>query len=118
MSPQQLPAMAGRVRRTVFYRYLVARFRPGLPASGHRRLCPPRAPLRPHRRAGRRHFFLRIPMLLQRTLTALLLAPLVILIILFASPGLFAAVATVAFLAAWWEWTQLSGLKSASAHRE
>jgi phosphatidate cytidylyltransferase len=53
-------------------------------------------------------------MLLQRTLTALLLAPLVILIILFASAGVFAAVATVAFLAALWEWTQLSGLKSAS----
>jgi len=50
-------------------------------------------------------------MLLQRTLTALLLAPLVILIILFSSAGVFAAVATVAFLAAWWEWTQLSGLK-------
>ncbi|MBB6189192.1 phosphatidate cytidylyltransferase [Rhodanobacter sp. MP7CTX1] len=53
-------------------------------------------------------------MLLQRTLTALLLAPLVILIILFAPAGVFATVAAVAFLAAWWEWTQLSGLKSAS----
>ena len=53
-------------------------------------------------------------MLLQRTLTALLLAPLVILIILFSSAWVFAAVATVAFLAALWDWTQLSGLKSAS----
>ena len=53
-------------------------------------------------------------MLLQRTLTALLLAPLVILIILFSSAGVFAAVATVAFLTALWEWAQLSGLKSAS----
>jgi len=53
-------------------------------------------------------------MLLQRTLTALLLAPLVILIILFSPAALFAAVAAGAFLAALWEWTQLSGLKSAS----
>jgi phosphatidate cytidylyltransferase len=50
-------------------------------------------------------------MLLQRTLTALLLAPLVILLILLAPAGLFAAIVAVAFLVAMWEWTRLSGLK-------
>lgn len=53
-------------------------------------------------------------MLLQRTLTALLLAPLAILVILL-PPGwtwLFALVMTVAFLAGLWEWTRLSGLRN------
>ncbi|MGC1548531.1 MAG: phosphatidate cytidylyltransferase [Rhodanobacter sp.] len=50
-------------------------------------------------------------MLLQRTLTALLLAPLVILIILLSPATLFALIAAAAFLAALWEWTRLSGLK-------
>lgn len=53
-------------------------------------------------------------MLLQRTLTALVLAPLVILIILLSSNAVFAVIVTLAFLAALWEWTQLSGLKSQS----
>lgn len=51
-------------------------------------------------------------MLLQRTLTALVLAPLVILLILLSSTAVFALVVTLTFLAALWEWTQLSGLKS------
>ncbi|QNK02422.1 phosphatidate cytidylyltransferase [Dyella telluris] len=50
-------------------------------------------------------------MLLQRTLTALLLAPLVILMILLAPTGVFAALVAIAFLGAMWEWTRLSGLK-------
>ena len=54
-------------------------------------------------------------MLLQRTLTALLLAPLVILLILLAPTGAFAAIVAVAFLAAMWEWTRLSGLKQTPA---
>src|SRR6185312_6630606 len=49
---QQLPVVAGRLRRAVLYRYVVARFRPGLPARGHRRLRFARAPLRPHQRAA------------------------------------------------------------------
>ena len=51
-------------------------------------------------------------MLLQRVLTALLLAPLVIVLIAFAPTVLFAGVVTIAFLAALWEWAALSGLKS------
>jgi len=51
-------------------------------------------------------------MLLQRAITAAILAPLVILLILFASTAVFAAVAAAAFLAALWEWVRLSGLKS------
>ncbi|TAL89407.1 MAG: CDP-archaeol synthase [Rhodanobacter sp.] len=51
-------------------------------------------------------------MLLQRILTALVLAPLVILIILLPSTGIFGAIVALAFLAAWWEWAQLSGLRS------
>lgn len=51
-------------------------------------------------------------MLLQRTLTALVLAPLVILIILLSSNAVFAVIVSLAFLAAWWEWAQLSGLRS------
>jgi phosphatidate cytidylyltransferase len=54
-------------------------------------------------------------MLLQRTLTALLLAPLVILLILLAPTGVFAAIVAIAFLAAMWEWTRLSGLNSMPA---
>jgi len=54
-------------------------------------------------------------MLLQRTLTALVLAPLVILLILLSSTAVFALIAAAAFLAALWEWAQLSGLKNPSA---
>jgi phosphatidate cytidylyltransferase len=51
-------------------------------------------------------------MLLQRVLTALVLAPLAILIILLPSTPVFAAIVALAFLAALWEWTELSGLKN------
>ena len=51
-------------------------------------------------------------MLLQRFLTALVLAPLAILIILLPPTAVFAAIVALAFLAALWEWTQLAGLKS------
>ncbi|WP_426688119.1 phosphatidate cytidylyltransferase [Rhodanobacter ginsengiterrae] len=54
-------------------------------------------------------------MLLQRILTALVLAPLAILIILLPPTGIFGAIVALAFLAAWWEWAQLSGLKNGSA---
>ena len=50
-------------------------------------------------------------MLLQRTLTALLLAPLVIGLILLTPTWLFATIVAVAFLAAMWEWTRMSYLK-------
>ncbi|TPG10507.1 CDP-archaeol synthase [Rhodanobacter glycinis] len=53
-------------------------------------------------------------MLLQRTLTAMVLAPLAILIILLSSSVVFAMIVSLAFLAALWEWAQLSGLKSPS----
>ncbi len=51
-------------------------------------------------------------MLLQRVLTALLLAPLVIVLVVFAPTALFATVAAISFLAALWEWAALSGAKS------
>lgn len=50
-------------------------------------------------------------MLLQRILTALVLAPLAVLIVLLPPTGVFGAIVAVAFLAAWWEWAQLSGLR-------
>ncbi|MBE1161634.1 phosphatidate cytidylyltransferase [Dyella acidiphila] len=50
-------------------------------------------------------------MLRQRVLTALLLAPLAILLILFVPTDLFAWLLAAAFLAATWEWTRLSGMK-------
>ncbi len=49
-------------------------------------------------------------MLLQRILTALVLAPLAILIILLPATDIFGAIVALAFLVAWWEWAQLSGL--------
>lgn len=51
-------------------------------------------------------------MLLQRVLTALVLAPLAILLILLPPTAMFAALVALAFLAALWEWTELSGLKN------
>lgn len=54
-------------------------------------------------------------MLLQRTLTALLLAPLAIAIILWPPTAIFALICAATFLAAWWEWAQLSGLKNRPA---
>ena len=53
-------------------------------------------------------------MLLQRILTALVLAPLAILIILLPPTGIFAIIVALAFLAAWWEWAELSGLNGRS----
>lgn len=54
-------------------------------------------------------------MLLQRIITAVLLAPLAILIILWPDTGIFGAIVAVVFLAAWWEWAQLSGLHNRGA---
>lgn len=51
-------------------------------------------------------------MLRQRVLTALLLAPLVILLILLLPTGVFVWLLTAAFLAASWEWSRLAGMKS------
>jgi phosphatidate cytidylyltransferase len=51
-------------------------------------------------------------MLRQRVLTALLLAPLAILLILLVPTSVFAWLLAGAFLAATWEWTRLSGMKS------
>ena len=51
-------------------------------------------------------------MLFKRFLTALVLAPLVILIIVLPSTPLFALLAALAFLIALWEWARLSGLNS------
>ena len=52
-------------------------------------------------------------MLRQRIVTALLLAPLVILLILLLPTPIFAVCLGITFLAAMWEWTRLSGLKDA-----
>jgi phosphatidate cytidylyltransferase len=54
-------------------------------------------------------------MLLQRVLTALVLAPLAILIILLPPTVVFAGIVAVTFLAALWEWAQLSGVQSRAA---
>lgn len=51
-------------------------------------------------------------MLLQRTLTALVLAPLVILIILLTSTPVVGLIGALLFLVAAWEWIQLSGMRS------
>lgn len=51
-------------------------------------------------------------MLFKRFLTALVLAPLVILIILLPATPVFALLCAIAFLVALWEWAQLSGVKS------
>lgn len=51
-------------------------------------------------------------MLRQRVITALLLAPLVILLILLVPTSVFACLLAAAFLAGAWEWSRLSGMKS------
>jgi len=54
-------------------------------------------------------------MLLQRVLTAVVLAPLAILIILWPSTPVFAAIVALAFLAASWEWTAISGIANGTS---
>lgn len=54
-------------------------------------------------------------MLRQRVLTALLLAPLAILLVLLLPTSVFACLLAIAFLAASWEWTRLAGMKSRPA---
>lgn len=54
-------------------------------------------------------------MLLQRVITALVLAPLVILLILLANTPVFAAVVGIAFLLAMWEWTRLARVANVAA---
>jgi phosphatidate cytidylyltransferase len=51
-------------------------------------------------------------MLRQRVITALLLAPLAILLILLLPTSVFAGLLAIAFLAAAWEWTRLAGMRS------
>lgn len=51
-------------------------------------------------------------MLRQRVITALLLAPLAILLILLLPTSVFACLLAAAFLAATWEWSRLAGMKS------
>jgi phosphatidate cytidylyltransferase len=53
-------------------------------------------------------------MLLQRTLTALLLIPLAMAIILWPGTPVFAAIVALAFLVGAWEWSRLSGMTRAS----
>ena len=53
-------------------------------------------------------------MLLQRVLTALLLAPLVIAVIVFANALVFAIFVGISFLIGIWEWTRLAGLTRAA----
>ncbi|MEP6899689.1 MAG: phosphatidate cytidylyltransferase, partial [Rhodanobacter sp.] len=54
-------------------------------------------------------------MLLQRVLTALVLVPLALLIILLPDTAVFALICAATFLGALWEWSQLGGLKSLMA---
>lgn len=54
-------------------------------------------------------------MLLQRVLTALLLAPIAIALILLLPPAGFAAVVAALFLDGWWEWTALAGMRNRAA---
>ncbi|HET7268887.1 MAG TPA: phosphatidate cytidylyltransferase [Oleiagrimonas sp.] len=54
-------------------------------------------------------------MLLQRVLTAVILAPLAVAVIVFPPTWLFALVVAAVFLAAEWEWTGACGLRSVSA---
>lgn len=51
-------------------------------------------------------------MLRQRVITALLLAPLAILLILLPPTSVFACLLAAAFLAGAWEWSRLAGMKS------
>lgn len=54
-------------------------------------------------------------MLLQRILTALLLIPLAMAIMLWPGTPVFAAIVAAAFLVGAWEWSRLSGMTQASA---
>jgi phosphatidate cytidylyltransferase len=54
-------------------------------------------------------------MLITRILTALLLVPLAILVILWPPTWLFALIVAAVFLAAQWEWTRLCGLRTPAA---
>ncbi|HKT30143.1 phosphatidate cytidylyltransferase [Dyella sp.] len=54
-------------------------------------------------------------MLRQRVITALLLAPLAILLILLLPTSVFACLLAAAFLAATWEWSRLAGMTSRAA---
>jgi len=49
-------------------------------------------------------------MLLQRVLTALLLFPLALLLVLWPSTEIFAPLVAIGFLVAIWEWTRLAGV--------
>ncbi|WP_329742800.1 phosphatidate cytidylyltransferase [Dyella sp. A6] len=51
-------------------------------------------------------------MLIQRIITAVILAPLAILIVLLSPEKVFAAAAAAAFIGAGWEWTRLAGLRT------
>jgi phosphatidate cytidylyltransferase len=51
-------------------------------------------------------------MLRQRVITALLLAPLAILLVLLLPTSVFACLLAIAFLAAAWEWSRLAGMTS------
>src|SRR5690606_38675837 len=78
---QQLPAVAGRLRRTLLHRHAVAGHGCGRIRPRTGRIRAPRPPLRTDPRAGARNRSGR-RMLKQRTLTALVLAPLAIAAIL------------------------------------
>ncbi|HET8553376.1 MAG TPA: phosphatidate cytidylyltransferase [Rhodanobacteraceae bacterium] len=54
-------------------------------------------------------------MLLQRILTALILTPLAVVIILFPPTWLFTLIVAIVFLGAQWEWTRLCGLETPAA---
>jgi len=53
-------------------------------------------------------------MLKQRVLTAIVLAPLIVALVLLTDTPVFAALLAVIFLAGLWEWTRMSGLRHRS----
>src|SRR5690348_2470083 len=65
----------------------------------------------PARRSPRPPDLGSVPMLKQRVLTALVLAPLIVALVFLTSTPVFAALLGVIFLAGLWEWTRMSGMR-------
>src|SRR5690606_1889804 len=101
---QQLPAVADRLRRNLGHRDALARLPPPPPARCHRRLSEARTPLRRHRRTCGSS----LRPVLVRVISALVMLPLLLAVLLLLPPWATLALALLAVAGSVWEYAALS----------
>src|SRR5262249_10296167 len=117
-APVELPALGGGLRRALFQRHAVARFRSARARRGHQRLSEARAALWPHLGADPPHRDQRrVSNLLARFLTAVVAIPILLLAIWWRDPSAVYAIVFLATGLGLREWTHMTMSSASGAER-